>query len=1211
LLAAALPVWAAEQVVWSLGKVDRSDHEFGAAPNPGSTNRQIIVRLGGEGQEKRWPRFHPGSGNGAYGEGARAGKDAGAPRDASAPHDKTAHDHLTPNPSPPEAERGTYAGATAWRYALQFDMASENGTGVFYLDLDLLFRQPRVPALDLEVNGHRGRYYFDPDPMFELGAVDDEFNVIRSSQHKRIALLPSLFKAGENEIAFTAVNDPLVIVHNRTVGGTGDSGFFYDALALSYDAQGTIPEKLEASIRPTVFFPKSGKAENELCYLEVRYPATWAGGPAAIHIGKFRIEVDALPHGEFGEGRFSFLVPADLPAGKARIEFDNGGAGVAGAVTCESEFTPTRRWKIFYAPNEHLDVGYTDYRAKVAEVHARCMDQLLKTLVAHPGFRFNLDGSWIPDMWLDSRSAKVTAQLISHARAGQVGMNAFYCSIATEYPSLEENLRNLYVSKEQETRFGIPFDFGLVTDVPSASWSTPSILASAGIHYFANGGNQDRGPMLVNGHWNVRSPFWWEGPDGQRVLAWFSGHYHQFKAVFGLPPAMESGVGGLARFLKAYEQNGYKPDAVLLYGTEVENLPTEYDDAAFVERWNTAYAWPRLITCRFSEFFRYVEKNYADGLPVVRGTGGSYWADNFGILAAATARDRVNQSRAVTAEAFATLAAAMDPKLRFPRELDQGIWKTLLLYAEHNFGIGGLNDRPECDAAVGIVKEKEDQTVRAEWDIDKLLRRGLSQLADQIRTDGQNLLVFNPLSWPRSGLVQFQFDQNVVLTNMATGQLVEGEVLAVKDGVQTFRFWADNVPAMGYRVYRLGHGRPARINSTSPTDETSTLSFENAFYRVTVDPARAALTSIYDKELGRELVDQASSFAANEYLFVEGGGTEAGRGRGNEDSQLLHPFRWLPPPELTIHQAEGGMLAQVERAPWGRTIRMTASALHTPRIETEILLPDSVKQIEIRNLIQVDMLLAKQASYFAFPWALSAGKFRYDIPNGFVDPEKDLLLGGCNDWFSIQHSVNVESAAGAVNLAAVDAPLVCLGDICRGKWLPQFTNTSPTVFSYALNNYWSPKWAGKKNAELQYRYVITSGPRFDPAGTARAGREARFPLEAAMIKSSDKLPGWRGSLPPGDASFVRLLPANLMLCALKPAEDGKGIVARVLETAGQGTEGTLDLPFLRIEAAREANAVEVAGKPLVCDRSGVHFRMEPNQVATIRLATGQPVMVIH
>jgi hypothetical protein len=277
--------------------------------------------------------------------------------------------------------------------------------------------------------------------------------------------------------------------------------------------------------------------------------------------------------------------------------------------------------------------------------------------------------------------------------------------------------------------------------------------------------------------------------------------------------------------------------------------------------------------------------------------------------------------------------------------------------------------------------------------------------------------------------------------------------------------------------------------------------------------------------------------------------------------------------------------------------------MHTPRIETEILLPDNEKQIELRNVIQVDLLFAKQASYFAFPWAMTRPTFRYDIPNGFVNPATDLLEGGCNDWFSIQHLVNVEDGAVSVSVAAAEAPLVCLGDIYRGWWLPQFTNASATVFSYALNNYWSPKWTGKKSAELQYRYVITSSARFEPGRSARWGREACSPLEIAALKSSDKLPGLRGTLPPAAAAFATLSPDSLVLSAFKAAEDGQGFVVRVLETAGHESDGLLELPFLDVTSAKEANAVEVPGTSLKHDANIVHFHIRPNQVLTLRLTT--------
>jgi hypothetical protein len=286
---------------------------------------------------------------------------------------------------------------------------------------------------------------------------------------------------------------------------------------------------------------------------------------------------------------------------------------------------------------------------------------------------------------------------------------------------------------------------------------------------------------------------------------------------------------------------------------------------------------------------------------------------------------------------------------------------------------------------------------------------------------------------------------------------------------------------------------------------------------------------------------------------------------------------------------------------------MTASAHHTPRIETEILLPDAVKRIELRNSVRVDLLTReKQACYFAFPWALSGPAFRIETPNGFVNPDLDLLDGACSEWFVRQGWVNADDGNASVDLAVVDAPLVCLGDIYRGRWPRRFAKPSPSVFSYALTNCWSAKWAGEKSGEFVYRYAITSGPRFDPVGAARLGRAARCPLELSEVKPSDKLPGSRAALPPARASFMSLAPGNLVATAFKPAEDGEGLVVRLLEIAGRESEGVLRLPFLTPLAASMASAVEVPGKALKCDASGVHFAIKPYQALTVRLTMKPP-----
>jgi hypothetical protein len=854
---------------------------------------------------------------------------------------------------------------------------------------------------------------------------------------------------------------------------------------------------------------------------------------------------------------------------------------------------------VFYAPHQHLDIGYTDYQAKVAEVHSRNLDHLLDVLPAHPDYRFNIDGSWVLQEWLATRSAEQAGRLAEQARAGRIGVNGFYAIFETGLLSLEEFFRGLYLSKELEAHYGIPFDGAWLTDVPSYSWTLPSALAAAGIRYFAAGANQTRGPLIAVGHWNKRSPFWWEGPDGQRVLAFYAYHYHQLRAVFGLPPSLEAGASGLPIFLQPYERADYAPDAILLYGTEVENLPLDYLDAELAGSWNARYAYPQIIPCRFAEYFRYIEERYAGSLPVVRGDGGAYWEVGYGNIAAATSLYREAQTRALAAEALAALSASLNPRLRFPLELDRDIWNNLLLFNEHSVTDYRGARQPEHDEMVGQLAVKESRTTRAGLEIDELMRHSLSQLADQIQTEGENLVVFNPLSWKRSGLVRFQVDPGTTLTDTASRQLVPYEVVESRDGYQTIRFWARAVPALGYKVYRLGQGPVTPPGRPEPESDV----VQNKFYRLAFDPARAAITSLYDKELGRELVDPSSPYLANEYLYVTGGGSEQKRGEDEEATQLIHLARHLPFAELTVHHPKQGQMLSVVKTPWGQAVRLAARALHTPQIETEILLPDDDKRIEIRNRLHKELVYAKEAAYFGFPWAAHNAAFRFDIAQGWVDPERDLLAGAASEWFAVQHSVNVADATAAITLAVVDAPIVSLGDINRGRWPEKFSKTSAAVFPHALNNYWFTGTPGGQSGELVFRYALTSGRRFDAEAATRFGRETRSPLEVSQLLHSDKGAGVKGALPAAGASLVELEPENLVVSTLKAAEDGSGLVIRILETSGQTTRGKLSLPFFSVASAEEANAVEVAGKQLEADAHSVRFQVGPHQVLTIRLKT--------
>jgi hypothetical protein len=61
-------------------------------------------------------------------------------------------------------------------------------------------------------------------------------------------------------------------------------------------------------------------------------------------------------------------------------------------------------------------------------------------------------------------------------------------------------------------------------------------------------------------------PFWWQGPDGGKVLMWYSRHYMQMQYLFGLPSLMQTGEEVLPLFLQVYQRPGYRASATIVFG---------------------------------------------------------------------------------------------------------------------------------------------------------------------------------------------------------------------------------------------------------------------------------------------------------------------------------------------------------------------------------------------------------------------------------------------------------------------------------------------------------------------------------------------------------------------------------------------------------------------------------------------------------------------
>jgi alpha-mannosidase len=1135
---ASADLLAAEHTIWQIGSFDQSSHEFNDRAPVAKPDYNPVFTVG-KSTVHDWPGRQPGSENAAEG--------------------------LRPHP-----------------FTILFTLPSKPG-GTYRLTIAALLYNPRVPHLEISINGRKGTFYFPRKLSYYSG--DPAFwSPIYSGGEISVVIPEGALRAGENKLVLTALDNPK--------DGPGDSWLTYDALRMTQTSGTGRSFSPQVTLKPTIFYVEGSGGLKEVVHVTVNLRQKVRRGTVRLIVAGHHYEKTLSSAPDFGEQRFEFLVPVLASRAPSELILRTNGKTVKKMVV----FQPEKKWTLFVVPHAHLDIGYTDYRGKVAEVHDRNLDTFLQFLPDHPEMRWTIDGTWILQRYFASRKSSAQQALLNLIREGRIGVPGQYANLLTGYASLEELIRSTFYAYRLHKKYGIPFNYVNITDVPSYTWSYPSILHAVGIRYFAAASNNDRAPVLLWGKWNTKSPFWWKGPDGSKVLMSYSRLYYQLSFTCQLPASVPACRQSLPIFLQAYDRPSYKPDAALIFGTQVENTAFVPGTAEFVKEWNSRYAYPKILLATFPDYFRYIDKHYGNELPTVSGDGGPYWEDGVGTDARYAAIDRIDQERALSAEKLSTIGTYVQKNVAGEQKQLRKMWQSLILYAEHTFASGGSYSRPDSNETRQQTFSKDQYVVNSRQDIRSIAEQSLSQLADQIHMAAPAIVVFNSLSWRRSGFVETDLNDRTQLKEYPEMKVVPYEILRRGNGYNHIRFMARDVPSMGYVCYRLaplGHGQ---VSSATVTALPLTNIIENNYYRVVFDPFAGAIKSIYDKQLRKELVNLASPYRANRYLYVTGG----------EGSQIVYLNEALPVAKLTVHPSGGGNVTSVRKTPYGTIMTYETSGLNARHIQSEVILFDHQKKIEFIDQIDKKPVMDKEAVYFAFPFAITHPDFNYEIQNGWVDPARNILKGGSLEWFTVRHWVRVSGSGISVGLVPVDAPLVCLGDINRGTWPKEFQPKDATVYSYIMNNYWHTNYFRVQGGQYTFRYALTSGRTLAPESLARFGRAAMTPLEINNVIRNDKWDNPSRPLSPRPISFLEVDEDNVVVENWKAAEDGQGTVLRLIEVGGRSAAARLTFPLLELRQAWVASAVEVNQREIAVQGQSLEVTFKPHEVVTVRILAVSP-----
>jgi len=579
------------------------------------------------------------------------------------------------------------------------------------------------------------------------------------------------------------------------------------------------------------------------------------------------------------------------------------------------------------------------------------------------------------------------------------------------------------------------------------------------------------------------------------------------------------------------------------------------------------YLFPRVIPGRAEDFFRDVERRFGPRIPVRRGDTGVYWEDGAASTAAQLAAFRAAQLSARAAE----IVSLWDDRIE-PRDADvlvqrreragerTAMWRDLLLFGEHTWGADVSVSDPTSRQTIAQWEYKRrfiDAGAAAARDLlsDSLLRLGRATRA------GRGRLVFNAGAWERTDVARVPRGAGKTLTlegrDLPSVDLEDGDALVL------FR----DVPPLGYVALTESDREPR-----APTSDGEALDASAGGFKVQLDPASGAIRSFSGPD-NKERVKPSDWSGVNQLVYARGGERSALWTTGNRDDLKNAP-------QLEITQAKH-VRTRREKLPGIGVRLVTERSLEgLTSIVSTVTLYDELPWVDIENQIVKTPTLTKEALYVAFPFAFLKPTVEVEVPLGRMTVERDQQPGSCRDWYCHAHWVWLREGSEGVLWSAPDTPLFTLNDLFRGTWRRSIVPDG-TLFAYAMNNYWHTNYAASQGGPATFRFRLSLLAPGDTAEPVRRGWAACDPLYLSPSYSNDT----PGPLIGKDRALF-YADKNVMIVGAKPADDGDGVIVKVLDVAGQAKSVGLWPAAYAFKLARRTNIVEQNGDPIAIGSDG-------------------------
>jgi len=826
--------------------------------------------------------------------------------------------------------------------------------------------------------------------------------------------------------------------------------------------------------------------------------------------------------------------------------------------------------------NSHIDAAWLWPWTETVDVVKRTFSTALQLLNEYPADTYTQSAAQY-NAWLAEKYPALDGEIARRIKEGRWEVvGGMWVEPDLNLPDGESTARSILIGKRWfKQQYGVDVHVGWNPDSFGYNWQLPQIYKQSGIDYF----------VTQKMSWNDTNKlplklFWWESPDGSKVLTYFPNGYGDTK----LNPVhlsidlvnARAFAPGLTEMMDLYgtgDHGGGATRAVLDEGLKWA------DPGKVAPKMEFGLAAPYLASVEKkvapeSKTWNYssIAKGYEfPAAPQAGQISIPTWKDELyleyhrGVYTTqADLKRNLRQGPVWTLDAEKVASLAWLDGDAYPGDALTEAWKKVAFNGFHDVAAG---------SGIGVVyKDAQRDFDQVRWTTNEISQRALTTIAEHVNTrtnEGVPVFVFNPLGWRRSGHVkvdvQMPRETAEVSVVDAHGMVLPSEALSKDAKTNTFHLLVDarGVPSMGYEVLTVVPGK--RI---FPSDlRVNGLTLENAALRVVVDAKSGCITSLYNKRASFEAL--AAGACGNQLQAFKDTPTRY-------DAWNIDPGTLDQPPTL-LTSADSVEL--VEKGPMRAVIRVTRTWQRSKFVQ-EIVLYTGSDEAEVVNDIdwhETHVLLKS-----AFPLAASAPFATYEIPFGTIERpttrdntwEKGKFEVPAQTWADLGDGKNGFSLINESKFGYDDA-----GNVLRLSLLRSPTAPDPQ--------------ADREHHHFSYALYPHAGD-WKEAMTIHHGYNFNYPLTAMQVDAH------AGPLP-AEHSFAAVTPDTVVLSAMKKAEDSNALIFHLYDWAGSAGNVDVTVPP-GATGAVETNLLEQEkGAPLALKDDHVTVPVRAFGIAAFRV----------